>query len=284
MYNSVLAYYGAWLREMATEQGLGFVDLWGPLNRTAIEQRKANPNFTLIPDSVHPGPAGHVVMAAAFVRDLGLPRQVSNICITLNAKDDPQVEGAEGKLSDLHRRDDRLEFTWLADSLPWVLPQETQLGTKLIQLGHLLGSESLEIHGLLPGQYQLTIDGQEVGSYSHVQLERQIELQENARTPQFQQALAVVNFNRQRNEGPVNALRDEWWEYQDFSDAKREVAEHPESIQCKEQLAKAELKIAGMDARVAQHEADARVIENQIFKINKPQTRKYVLILTTARK
>ncbi len=62
LYNAVLAYYGAWLREVATEQGFGFVDVWGPLNNIALQRRKSDANFTLVPDSVHPGPAGHVAM------------------------------------------------------------------------------------------------------------------------------------------------------------------------------------------------------------------------------
>ena len=32
-YNGVLALYGAWLREMAQLRGLGFVDMYGPLNQ-----------------------------------------------------------------------------------------------------------------------------------------------------------------------------------------------------------------------------------------------------------
>ncbi len=284
MYNSVLAYYGAWLREVATEQGLGFVDLWGPLNGIAIEKRKTDPNFTLIPDSVHPGPAAQVVMAAAFVRDLGLSRQLSSISVILNSNDDQQVHATGGKLTELLWGNDRLEFVWHAEGLPWVLPQDAQAGAKLSELGHLLSSESLEVHGLRPGKYTLAIDGKEVGTYSHIQLERGIELQENANTPQYQQALSVAHLNRQRNEGPINALRDEWWDYQDFIDARREVVEHPDSVELKNKLAKSERKILGMNARVARHEADALAIEDKIFDINQPPPRKYVLVLAAVRK
>ena len=124
LYNAVLAYYGAWLREVATEQGLGFVDVWAPLDNLVLEQRKSNPNFTLVPDSVHPGPAGHVVMAMAIIHDLGLPRQMSSIRITRSADSPQRVSTAGGQLSNLSWRDDGLEFNWQAESLPWVLPEE----------------------------------------------------------------------------------------------------------------------------------------------------------------
>ena len=76
-YNATLAYYGAWLRDIATERGLGLVDMWSPLNDISFSQRQKDPKFTMIPDSVHPGPPGHVIMAVAIVNDLNLSRNVS---------------------------------------------------------------------------------------------------------------------------------------------------------------------------------------------------------------
>ena len=60
-YNGVLALYGGWLREQAQVRGLGFVDMYGPLNNVTFEQRKKIPNWTMIRDAVHPGPTGQVV-------------------------------------------------------------------------------------------------------------------------------------------------------------------------------------------------------------------------------
>ncbi len=55
-YNGVLGLYGAWLREQAYRRGLGFVDMWSPLNQYTFAQRKAKPNWTMIGDAVHPTP------------------------------------------------------------------------------------------------------------------------------------------------------------------------------------------------------------------------------------
>jgi hypothetical protein len=281
LYNAVLAYYGAWLREVATEQGLGFVDVWAPLDNLVLEQRKSDPTFTLVPDSVHPGPAGHVVMAMAIIHDLGLPRQVSSIRITRSGDSPQRISVTGGQLSNLKWRDDSLEFNWQAECLPWVLPEEAQVGAKLTDLGHSLSQESLEIHGLAPGRYTLTVDGQNVGSYDNVELERQVELQENAKTPQYQQALAVAQLNQQRNAGPINALRDEWWNFQDYVDARREAKAHPDSDKCQEDLCAAEQKINGMESRVAEDDAEAKKLEDKIFELNKPPMRKYALVRST---
>ena len=62
LYNSVLAYYGTWLREVAAESGFGFVDMYGPLNNITITARQKDPRFTLIRDAIHPdapGQRGH---------------------------------------------------------------------------------------------------------------------------------------------------------------------------------------------------------------------------------
>ena len=93
--------------------------------------------------------------------------------------------------------DDTAEFTWLADSLPWVVPEEAELGAKLTKLGHRLSREALEVHGLKPGLYELAIDGQVVGTYSADAFARHVELQENAKTPQHQQAAKVAELNSQ---------------------------------------------------------------------------------------
>lgn len=283
LYNSVLTYYGTWLREVAVERGLGFVDMWGPLNNITLEQRKTEPAFTLIKDAVHPEQNGQVVMATAIINDLGLPRKVSGINITLPGGDKkPQARAVNGEITDLMVTEQGLSFTFAAQALPWVLPDDAQLGVKLTNLGHKLGQESLEIHGLPEGHYALVIDGAEVGQFASSALERHIELQANAKTPQFQQALQVANLNKSRNEGPIGKLRGEWGRFQQFARAQRTASEQPDNADVKAQLAKLTEQIAGMEERVAQANAEAKAIEDQIFQINRPVARRYELKLVEA--
>jgi lysophospholipase L1-like esterase len=277
LYNSVLAYYGTWLREVAYQRGYGFVDMWSPLNNITLAERKKDPAFTLIKDAVHPDAPGQVVMAVALVADIGLPAQVSNIVISPKARGEANVRATGGEISDVKWSDGGLEFTWQAESLPWVLPESAQLGVELTRLGHRLSREALEVHGLPAGRYTLTIDGVEVGTFSATALERHIELQGNAKTPQYQQALEVAQLNQQRNEGPIGALRGEWSRFQGYSRTQRDSAAAPDNAQLKEQLAQLEQQIAGMDERVAQANAAARELEDQIFAKNQPPARRYVL-------
>jgi len=276
LYNSVLTYYGTWLREVAAEKGYGFVDMWGPLNNITLQQRKTDPKFTLIADAVHPDAPGQVVMATAIIADAGLPKQVSRIMINLDGNE-AKSDADGGTISDLKQTEDGVEFTWQADSLPWVLPEDAQLGVKLTALGHRLSREALEVHGLPAGRYALTIDGQEVGRFGAAGLERHIELQGNAKTPQYAQALEVATLNKQRNDGPIGALRGEWSKFQRYARVKQQAEAQPDNADVKAELVKAEESIAGMDGRVAAANAAAREIEDQIFTKNQPPARKYVL-------
>ena len=97
-YNSVLTYYGTWLRGVAVENGYGFVDMWGPLNNLTFNARKTDPAFTMIKDAVHPDAPGQVVMAVAMVDDLGLKAPLSNIRLQLYGKSGPNidVDGRDG--------------------------------------------------------------------------------------------------------------------------------------------------------------------------------------------
>lgn len=277
-YNSVLAYYGTWLREVAIENGNGFVDMWGPLNSITLEQRKTDPAFTLIKDAVHPDAPGQVVMAVAIITDLQLSKQVSGITVNLNAKNEKQrLRGVGGMASDLVSSDTGIEFTFAADCLPWVVPEEAQLGAKLTKLGHKLGAERLTVHGLPAGKYELAIDGQVVGEYAHTALASHIELQENNQTPQYQQALAVAMLNKQRNEGPVRALRGQWGQFQGYARTQRDAAANPDDKAKQEQLAKLTEQHAGMEERVAKANAEAQAIEDEIFTKNQPPARQYTL-------
>ncbi|MCA9078997.1 MAG: SGNH/GDSL hydrolase family protein [Planctomycetaceae bacterium] len=276
LYNSVLTYYGTWLREVAAERGYGFVDMWGPLNNITFEQRKIDPAFTMIKDAVHPEADGQLVMATAIINDLGLSRQVSAIRISKGANG-WMGKGTGGELSEVTATDSGISFTFHATALPWVVPEAAQRGVELTKLGHRLSKETVEIHGLPAGRYTLLIDGDEVGTYGHEALARHIELQGNNKTPQYQQALAVAHLNEQRNSGPVRSLRGEWGRFQGFARERRNAEQNPDHADLQEKFKKLAAGIEGIADRVAQHNAAAKEIEDQIFTKNQPQVHRYEL-------
>ncbi|MCK5924055.1 MAG: SGNH/GDSL hydrolase family protein, partial [Methylococcales bacterium] len=166
-YNSLMAFYGAWLRETAGNEKMPFINFWGPLNDFTFTERRNNPDFSLVDDTIHPGAAGHMIMAYSMLWQLPPTRRaVSNITITKRGKNWKGTKGvSEILMSD---KADKVTFTFLASSLPWDVPAKSSeyelkwgasspasLGYKMTKAGHRLSNERLRIAGLAPGAYEL---------------------------------------------------------------------------------------------------------------------------------
>src|SRR5262245_41085093 len=274
LYNSTLAYYGAWLREMAAENGAGFVDMYSPLNNLTLAARKKDPNFTLIKDAVHPDPPGQLVMAFALLRDLDSPGVVSDVHIALD-NGTAQANASGGKIDGLNVKDRSVEFTWSATALPFVVPAEAASAAKMLYLGHILGRESLSVAGLPAGGYELTIDGTPLGVYSAAGLAQGIGLEENSLTPQYKQSLQIAELNKKRNSGPVNRLRGEWSQMQQFYRLQRQVKADPNNAEAAKNLEAQAKKVEGLEERIARHENEAREIEEEILTARQPSPHKY---------
>ncbi len=264
-YNGVLALYGAWLREQAHIRGLGFVDMYSPLNNLTLQERKTHPEFTLIKDAVHPDAPGQVVMATAILNDM-IPRSsVSGLNGGLNPRGVYSVTGTNGKVSDVKHADDTVSFTFAANALPWVLPPDAAEGFNLTKAGHRYSNEKVTLRNLKPGKYDLRIDGELVGTYTDAQLSRGVELQENSKTPQYQQALAVAMLNKERNDKAMHPLRDLW---RDLKLKQRAATDATKKQALADFMATFETKTAEMKAKVAAY-------DERIYAINQPGPRRY---------
>lgn len=268
-YNGVLALYGAWLREVAQVRGLGFVDMYGPLNQLTLAERRKDATFTLIKDAVHPDAPGQVIMAAAMLSDLFARSSVSSITIQQKAGK-PTAVAANGKITDFQAEGDAIRFTFTANALPWVLPPEAMPGYQLIQAGHRYGIDAFTARNLAPGNYELKIDGEPVGRWSDSQLAFRVELEANEKTPQYQQALRVALLNKDRNEKAVRPLRDLWL---GVKMRQRPAASHPEKKEAFDKWMAEEFRPG-----VAKFGALAKDYEEQIYQANQPVPRKYELV------
>jgi hypothetical protein len=273
-YNGVLSLYGSWLREQALDRGLGFVDMWSPLNGLTLEQRKKNANWTMIPDGVHPDPAGQVVMAAAIINDI-VPRTSVSLVSVIADPAKPAATAANAKVSGLKLDGGKLGFTVTANALPWVLPADTAEGQTLVHLGHRYSNEKIIIRQLQPGKYELRIDGAVIGQFADGQLASGVELEANEKTPQFQQALKVAMMNKDRNETVYKKIRDLYRELKVKRSALAKLkAGSPALEEKKQELEKWHTE---MKPRVASLVAEARKLEDQIYIENQPRPHHYEL-------
>lgn len=264
-YNAVLAYYGTFMRDQAVERGLNYVDMFASLNELSISRRMVDPNFTMIPDAVHPDPNGQVVMAVSLLDALHIPGQVESTSARLEAKGWKVTVNPGGKVSDIEGDAEHLSFTAESRALPWVLPADAAIGYKLSIAGHHHSGEPFQVQGLAAGKYDLKIDGETVGVFPSGTLAAKIELQNFDKCPQYQQALAVAVLNKEKNDKAMHPLRNLYGALKGKRRAPGMTAEALAAF------------IDEMKPKVAELEKLNAEYDQKIYDLAQPKARKYEL-------
>lgn len=278
-YNSLMAYYSAWLRERSAQEQLPFVNLWGPLNDFTFAARRTKPNFSIIEDAIHPGAAGHFIIANAIIEG-SQPERRGVSSITIVPKGEKWIASRNEKISELtvSENADSVSFTFLAKALPWVVPERSsaydlkwgpsapaRMGYEMTKAGHKLSAERFRVDGLASGNYELKIDDIIIGRFSSLQLGSKIELQKHPHTPQSQQSLAVAMLNQKRNDEAIRPMRDLWSKIKGLRRRN-----NPEKF--------AEAYPALKEQIDALHEK-AEAFEDEIYALSQPVARRYELTL-----
>ena len=240
-YNALMAFYGGWTLEEAGRHRIPFVNLWAPLNTHTIAQRLQQPDFTMINDAIHPQASGQFVMAFETLSQLGVRKRSAN-AIAITKRGNRWIgKGVENLTTSEDGRE--LRFSYQPESLPWVIPEDQssidlkwqlpsdgRLGYTITKAGHKLSADRLKIAGLEPGDYDVSINGQSIGVWNHISLGTKIEIQENPKTPQYQQALQVALLNQKRNDEFVRPLRNTWAQIKGY---RRKIAEGDSHLETK---------------------------------------------------
>ncbi len=260
-YNGVLAYYGKWAQEVARKRGYQFVDLYGPLNTLTTQQRKLDPNYTLIADAIHPGPDGQLIMAYELLRQTGeLGGVFGNGVKVVNGKwqaiNPAQISDVSGEAAH------NVSYTAKVPCLPWVVPTDADAGFKLARAGHTGSQESHIAVGLEAGRYNLAINGQTVGIFDERMLAVHAEIEEDPDSPTHQQALAVAELNKKRNAEAINPLRGLYSQRK----GKLRAAKQSGDMKSFEEWVAKELK--PKEAELLKKAAD---LEAQIYQANQPK-------------
>ncbi len=194
-YNDALVAFGDFLESLGKERGLPVVDMNRPLVEATAALRKTKPETTLVPGGVHPSPAGHLVMAYTLLKALGVTPVVSKVAITV---DGARSETERAEVSKLKAGRDALEFDLTTHALPFPYRSDSVSVLSVLPFTADLNREIVAVVGLTPGAYRLEIDGVAAGEYGADALAGGINLSENEKTPQYQQALKVKALNDKR--------------------------------------------------------------------------------------
>jgi len=201
-YNATLVRYGQWAQETAAKGHQTVADLNTPVTAMLEKANAADPTLAqkIIPDRVHPSPAGHLIMAEALLKAWNAPALVTSVGI--DAARRRVVRAANTEVSEV-KPGGVLSWTQRDNALP--LPVEwsdptVALVLKSSDFTDALDQEPLQVTRLKPGtRYTLKIDGQEVGDFTSEQLSQGINLAPLP-TPMARQARRVLALTSQHND------------------------------------------------------------------------------------
>jgi len=203
----------------AQEEHWGWVDFLHPMTEITLREQKKDTAFTLTgPDRIHPGNAGHFVMAWLFLKQQGLAGlPVADVVIDAAAAKAERSENC--RISALSADKGDLRFDYLANSLPfpqdsisrlWGNPQRQTEALGVIPFNEEMNQEKLTVKGLHEGSYSLTMDGQSIGRWTGAEFSKGIDLAALKNTPEYEQAMSVLWLNEERM-GLEAKLRNYYW-------------------------------------------------------------------------
>ncbi len=199
-YNAVLVRYGEFLKELAEKEKLTVADLNTPVVAALEKAKTANADLAqrIVPDRVHPGAGGHLLMAEALLKAWNAPALVAAVEIDAEGKhvarqENTQVSGLETSGG--------LAWNQQDEALPMPIDAKDatlMLAVRSSDFVEALDQEPLKVTGLTAARYSLRIDGDTVGSFSREQLAEGINLAELP-TPMARQAADVHLLTLQHN-------------------------------------------------------------------------------------
>jgi lysophospholipase L1-like esterase len=199
-YNAVLVRYGDFVEELAKRMKLDLADLNEPVVDALVKANTLDSALAkkIIPDRVHPGPGGHLLMAAALLKSWNAPALVSAVEIDSAHL---QVLGARNATVSSLKGNGTISWTQLDRALPMPLDLKDTILALAVKASDVVGTldqQLIRVGGLSAPGYILKIDGDIVGAFTKQSLEDGINLAIMA-TPMLKQAQAVHLLTMEHN-------------------------------------------------------------------------------------
>ena len=191
--NGALRECSDFVLQFARSKNMPAVDFWHPMDELNRKRQKTDPKFTLTSkDRVHPGAAGHLVMAYLFLDQTGAPQDVWRL--SLDAKTSQVLSYTNCEATVLTSNPNSLTFSNRELALPFPCIADAKDAFSWVPFDERLNQQTLQISHLDEGNYSLQINQAEVGQYSASELEKGINLATNTKTPQSAQSQKIAEL------------------------------------------------------------------------------------------
>lgn len=199
-YNATLLRYSQFIQELATAESLTVADLNRPVAAMLEKAKAMNAPLSqrIVPDRVHPGASGHLIMAESLLKAWRAPSIVSTVEIDASARRVTKYENAAvmnvmfGRGVSWSQKDDSLPFP--VDMSDPVMA----LAVSSSDFMEAMNRQMVKVSGLADGRYTLRIDDGEIGTYTAQQLKDGVNLAA-LRTPMWAQATRVHALTLKHN-------------------------------------------------------------------------------------
>jgi len=194
-YNKTVVRFAEYVKELAAERKFRFVDFNRPVQHLVETVLAATPAKApeVLPDGIHPGPNGHLIMAQQLLQNWDANPVVSSVEIDAATS---AVRASENtKVSALKD----LAWDQVDGALPFPHDPAYALALENSDFGRSINRQILKVTGLASGTYRLNIDGKAVGDLSADSLANGVNLAD-LDTPMRRQAAEVLDLTIKRNE------------------------------------------------------------------------------------
>ncbi len=195
-----------------------FIDVLNPMIALIEAGRKAGvlspddsageKTVRLMPDGIHPDWSGHLIMATLILQGLNAPDLVSSAALDAASRSTISAQGCAITWQDAPSG--VVQFQRQDEALPWPIPPEADLALKIpgFDPATALNRYELKVAGLTAASYKLSIDDQEIGTYSRTDLANGINLGFVRHGPIYDQGQKILQAVLDKNDAFFNRWRN----------------------------------------------------------------------------
>jgi lysophospholipase L1-like esterase len=172
-YNETLRRLADGAKTVAAREGVPVFDLHALMLDVQTRAQQQDRKFCMIPDGVHPGPPGHVLMAVAILKLLQCSDPPAQLEIDLASS---KVDAQRCQVMDLKIAPETVTFKRVDDALPISFEPEAASVFKYYTLPEEINAYRFRVRDLAAGKWKLAVAGKAVASFTAEQLMAGVDL------------------------------------------------------------------------------------------------------------